>query len=139
MRQEDWNLLDIYWKSEYYINTCLPFGLRSTPFLFNKLADAIHWILLNNYEVHRLLHYLDDFLTAGPADSDTCYHNLSTMKSLCQTIGAPIKEEKVEGPTTRLTCLGIVLDTVTMEASISEELKTSLLTAIYSFRTFKNV
>ena len=53
------------------------------------------------------------------------------MRSLCQAIGAPIKEEKVEGPTTRLTFLGIVLDTVSMEASISVERKTSLLTAVH--------
>ena len=66
VRQEDWNLLGIHWKSKYYIDTCLPFGLRSAPFLFNRLADAIHWILQNNYEVHHLLHYLDDFLTVGP-------------------------------------------------------------------------
>ena len=94
-------------------------------------------VLQNNYEVHHLLHYLDDFLTAGPAYSNTCHHNLSAMKSLCQAIGAPIKEEKVEGPTTRLTFLGIVLDTVSMEASISVERKTSLLTAIHSFLTFR--
>ena len=137
MRQQDWNLLGIYWKSHYYIDTCLPFGLRSAPFLFNQLADAIHWILQNNYEVYYLLHYLDDFLTAGTADSDTCYHNLSTMRSLCQAIGAPIKEEKVEEPTTCLTFLGIVLDTVSMEASISADRKTSLLTAIHSFCTLK--
>ena len=107
--------------------------MRSAPFLFNQLADAIHWILQNNYEVHYLLHYLDDFLTAGPAYSNICHHNLSAMRSLYQAIGAPIKEEKVEGPTTRLTFLGIVLDTVSMEASISIECKTSLLTAIQSF------
>ena len=59
------------------------------------------------------------------------------MRSLCQAIGAPIKEEKVEGPTTCLTFLGIVLDTVSMEASISVERKTSLLTAIHSFLTFR--
>ena len=102
VRQQDWNLLEIYWKSHYYIDTCLPFGLRSAPFLFNQLADAIYWILQNNCEVHHLLHYLDEFLTAGPRDSDICHHNLSTMKSLCQAIGTPIKEETVEGPTTRL-------------------------------------
>ena len=61
------------------------------------------------------------------------------MKSLCQAIGAPIKEEKVEGPTTCPIFLGIVLDTVSMEASISADRKTSLLTAIHSFRTLKNV
>ena len=44
VRQEDWNLLSIYWQNEYYIDTCLPFGLRSAPFLFNQLADTIHWI-----------------------------------------------------------------------------------------------
>ena len=43
VRQEDWNLLGIHWKRKYYIeDTCLPFGLRSAPFLFNRLADAIH-------------------------------------------------------------------------------------------------
>ena len=52
------------------------------------------------------------------------------MLSLCNRIGAPIKTEKVEGPTTRLTFLGIVLNTITMEASISSERKSSLLTAI---------
>ena len=59
------------------------------------------------------------------------------MRSLCQAIGAPIKEEKVEGTTTRLTFLGIALDTVSMEASVSVEHKTSLLTAIHSFLTFR--
>ena len=137
VRQEDWNLLGIYWQNEYYIDTCLPFGLCSAPFLFNQLTDAIHWMLQNNYDVYHLLHYLDDFLTAGPADSDTCYHNLSAMKSLCHAIGAPIKEEKVEGPTTRITFLEIVVDTISMEASISQERKTSLLTAILSFHSLK--
>ena len=137
VRQEDWNLLGIYWQNEYYIDTCLPFGLHSAPFLFNQLADAIHWILQNNCDVYHLLHYLDDFLTAGPADSHTRYHNLSAMKSLCHAIGAPIKEEKVEGPTTRITFLGIVLDIMSMEASISQERKTSLLTAILSFHSLK--
>ena len=57
------------------------------------------------YEVHHFLHYLDDFLTAGPADSNTCNHNLT---ALCQAIRAPIKDEKVEVPTIRLTLLEIV-------------------------------
>ena len=45
------------------------------------------------------------------------------MLSLCNRIGAPIKTEKVEGPTTCLTFLGIVLNTNTMKASISYEQK----------------
>ena len=100
-------------------------------FLFNQLTDAIHWILQNNYEVHHLLHYLDDFLTPGAADSNTCYLNLSAIKLLCQTTG---QGRKVEGLTTCLTFLGIGLDTVSMEVSISVERSTSLpIIAIYLF------
>ena len=116
VQQSDWNLLGIHWRDKYYIDTCLPFGLRSAPFLFNQLADAIHWTLHQQYGVRHLLHYLDDFFTAGPPNSNECHQNLSHMLSLCNRIGAPTKTEKVEGPTTRLTFLGIVLDTITMEA-----------------------
>ena len=61
VRQADWNLLGICWQGKYYIDTCLPFGLRSAPYIFNRLATAIHWILQNNYNVQFILHYLDDF------------------------------------------------------------------------------
>ena len=30
---EDWNLLGIQWHQRFYVDTCLPFGLRSAPFL----------------------------------------------------------------------------------------------------------
>ncbi|KAL5515952.1 hypothetical protein EMCRGX_G001203 [Ephydatia muelleri] len=38
---------------------------RSVPSIFNKFANAIHWILENNYGA-TILHYLDDFLLVGP-------------------------------------------------------------------------
>jgi len=71
--------------------------------------------------VHHWLHYLDHLLTAGSATPNVYHENLSQMLSLCNRIGAPIKTEKVEGPTTCLTFLGIVLNTNTMEASISSK------------------
>ena len=91
----DWNLLGIQWRGEFYVDTCLPFGLRSAPYLINRLSQAIHWILANNYGVQHLLRYLDDFLTVGPADSPVCYHNLNAMLSLCQNINAPVKTSKI--------------------------------------------
>ena len=65
VRPEDWNLLGICWRQQFFIDTCLPFGLRSAPYLFNQLSIAIHWILHHSYGVQHLLHYLDDFFTAG--------------------------------------------------------------------------
>ena len=107
VRPEDWNLLGICWRNRFFVDTCLPFGLRSAPHLFNQLSIAIHWVLQHSYGVHHLLHYLDDFFTAGPANSSQCSENLQSMFTLCSNINAPIKLLKVEGPTTSLTFLGI--------------------------------
>ena len=87
----------------------------------------MHWKLENNYGVSLILHYLDDFLTAGPPNSNACANNLHSMLTLCDKINAPIKPAKVEGPTTSLAFLGIQNNTISMEASITSERKQSLL------------
>jgi len=55
--------LGICWRNQFYVDTCLPFSLRSAPYLFNQLSIAIHWILQHSYGVQYLLHCLDDFFT----------------------------------------------------------------------------
>ena len=59
--RQDWELLSLYWNKQYYVDTCLPFGWMSSPFLFNQFTQALHWILVNNHKL-QLIHYLDDFL-----------------------------------------------------------------------------
>jgi len=44
VNKADWPLLGIYWQGCYYIDKVLPFGLRSSPYLFNRLADALNYI-----------------------------------------------------------------------------------------------
>ena len=41
VRRQDWELLYMKWKEVYYLDTCLPFGLRSAPYLFNQFAEAL--------------------------------------------------------------------------------------------------
>ena len=89
VRSADWNLLGIYWKKQFFIDTCLPFGLRSAPFLFNRLSSALYWIVQHNYGVEHLLHYLDDFLTTGSASSNICEQNLNAMLALCNKLDVP--------------------------------------------------
>ena len=125
----DWNLLGMQWRGKFYIDTFLPFGLR---FLFNQLSVVIHWILQQKYSIHHLLHYLDDIFTAGAPASQECSSNLSTMLSLCHRINAPVKPSKIEGPTTRLTFLGILIDTSTMTASITDDRKQDLISSLRS-------
>jgi len=49
------------------------------------------------------------------------------MFTLCENINTPIKHSKMEGLTTSLTFLGLHLNSVTMEASISDDRKCALL------------
>jgi len=53
------------------------------------------------------------------------------MFSLCEAIQAPIKLSKVEGPTTSMTFLGIHLNSIAMEASISADRKQALLDEVH--------
>ena len=92
---------------------CTP-GLRSAPKLFSSLADALEWILMDN-GVTFSLHYLDDFLTAGRANTGQCEANLQKIYDICRRLGVPLKMEKIEDPTTILTFLGIELDTTKLE------------------------
>ena len=54
VRKEDWELLGIHWQGHYYVDTHLPFGLRSAPYLFNQFDEALHWILTNYYAIPNL-------------------------------------------------------------------------------------
>lgn len=76
----------------------LPFGLRSSPYLFNCLADAFEWILKNNYHTHDLMHYLDDYFTVGPPQSDICATNIQTVVHVVSRLGIPLAPDKLEGP-----------------------------------------
>ena len=111
----------------------LTFWLTFLSILFNQFSSSFHWILQHSYNVQHLLHYLDDFFMAGPSNSPICAQNLSKMLSLCNSINAPLKLEKVEGPTACLTFLGIQIDTNTMQASIFADTKQALLDVLHNF------
>jgi hypothetical protein len=60
----DWPLLGFPWEGTFYAEQFLPFGLRTSPYIFNLFAEGFHWIVqqrLLSLRVH-VIHYLDDFL-----------------------------------------------------------------------------
>ena len=89
----DCNLLAMEWKGGIYIDTCLPFGLHSTPKLFNLMADFLEWIL-QEQGVTYLLHYLDDYLTLGYPGSQECCNNLQAILTTCKILGVPLALER---------------------------------------------
>ena len=118
----DRHLLGIEWREFIYVDNCLPFGLGSAPRLFNILAELLSWIVKSkgvSFPIH--YQYLDYFLTVSPAASSTCQQNLQIFKNTCEELEVPLALEKVEGPTTCLTFLGITLDMQRMKICLPEE------------------
>ena len=132
VRAADWDLLGMFWKGSYYGDTCLPFGLRSTPCLFNHFAEALHWILVTNYQVEAI-HYLDDFLIVGAAGRDQCAASVWATLSACEHLGVPIAFDKLEGPSTQITFLGILLDSEALTLSLPQEKLAEILLLVQSW------
>ena len=103
---DDHPLLDIQWGADTFVDTALPFGLRLAPNIFSAFADALAWILQSRGVVWQL-HYCNDFLFLGPPSDNTCAAALQQALDTCRQLGVPVSVHKTEGPTTRLTFLGI--------------------------------
>lgn len=116
---DDYELLGMFWDGKYYFDKVLPFGLRSAPFIFNQLSDAVEWILLNNCKISFACHILDDFLIMEPKapsmpHDSTCLQSLSKMLLTFHDLKIPSAPGKTQGPLQVLEFMGIILDTVKM-------------------------
>ena len=100
-----------YWKERY-----LPFGLRTSPFLFDLFARALNWILIAVLGWSFVLHYLDDFFAILPpqADAEAYCRNFDAV---CNQLGLVINHSKdVMG--TKADFLGIELDSILMQGRL---------------------
>ena len=105
-------LLMFEWLGVIYADLFLPFGLVTSPFLFNMFAEALHWILKFRYK-QDVVHYLDDFLLIGGT-------NTSLFGQVCKFLGVEEKTSKsLDGFIVDFT--GIELDTDQMEARLPRD------------------
>ena len=131
---DDHPLLGIQWHEDTFIDTALPFGLRSAPKIFSAFADALAWVLHIRGVAHQL-HYLDDFLFMGPPQSSSCARALHTTMDTCSQLGVPVATHKTEGPASQLTFLGIQIDTQAMTLSLPKEKLARILGLVLSWRS----
>ena len=130
---EDRPLLGMEWNGQYFMDTALPFGLRSAPKIFNALADGLMW-MFKRFGVEFVMHYLDDYLFGGQAGTNQCEKALTIGIGVCDEVGAPVAQQKVEGPTTTIQFLGILLDTVAMELQLPADKLRRLKALIVKFK-----
>lgn len=136
---DDYELLGMCWKGKYYYDKVLPFGLRSAPYIFNQLSDALEWILKNKCLISFVCHILDDFLIMEPASPGVlqeiaCQTSLNAMLLTFKNLNIPIAPGKTEGPRTVLEFMGIILDTIRMEARLPADKIERLRTAFELFQ-----
>lgn len=130
----------MFWNRQYYFDKVLPFGLRSAPYIFNQLSDAIEWILLNECAISFVCHILDDFLIVEPLcptppfDS-ICRARLSSMILSFKNLNVPISAAKTEGPSRALQFMGIILDPGRMEARLPEDKVERMKSALSTFQS----
>ena len=113
VRPDQWPLLCFQWLGQFFVDTRLPFGSRSSPFIFNTFAMALAWIVLNVGRLAVLIHYLDDYFLASPSEAG-CRGDMDVFLGICRSLGVPIAEDKTEGPSTSLVFLGIEIDSAAM-------------------------
>ena len=111
VRPEDWVHLGYCWFDKYFVVTRLPFGSRSSPFIFNQFAEALLWILVTVFGIPYVIHYLDNFLLCNYSHA-LCARDMVITQSTFSELGVPLASNKVIGPTQRITYLGIEIDTV---------------------------
>lgn len=131
---DDWPLLCYQWENKYFVDLCLPFGLRSSPALFNRLADALEAVFKHRGAAP-VEHYLDDYITAGPPGVGSCASNKTIMLDTCAQLGVLTSPGKALGPDTCLPVLGIEVDTVAWVTRLPAEKIDEYRTELARWRT----
>ena len=104
IRPSQWILMGSEWMGYYFIDIRLPFGLRSSPGIFNPFADTIYWILQNIYKLPYTIHYseptssLQRTLTPPKKNTNKPYKPF-------EVLGLPVATEKTVPPPTTTTSL----------------------------------
>ena len=121
VHQADHSVLGLSWMFEgnteptYLYDTRLPFGARLSPSVFNTLSQAVKRIMA--LKGHKIIAYCDDFLCTGNT-FEACLDSLNTLLKLCRDLGFAINYNKVMGPTTAITFLGINMDSDRMTVGL---------------------
>jgi hypothetical protein len=116
-------LLCMKWCNSFYADLALPFGLKSSPCIWERYATLTEWIL-RRAGVAFIVHYVDDFLVGGSADSDQCADAVAIIVREFKRFGIPLSLSKFEAEATSSTIarfLSIVIDTLCMETRLDPE------------------
>lgn len=125
---DDARLLGLTFDGHFYMETGLTFGGRSTPWLFNLFAEALHWVVQSTTACP-IEHYLDDFFGTMPSSAAPGLP-LHALALACSAFGLQLAPSKTSWNQTCLEILGIEIDTIRQTVGITVERRQRILNAI---------
>ena len=95
-------------KFYYFVDKCLPFGASISCAHFQAFSDAVAHIV-KYLTKQDLLNYLDDYFFVDIVQQ-LCNQQISKFLEVCDLIRFPVALEKTFWATTRITFLGLLID-----------------------------
>ena len=99
-------------KTVYLRDTRLCFGSKLAPGIFHRITQAVRRMLIRHGLTATVV-YLDDFFIKADTFQD-CLAAMNMLISLLRKLGFHINWKKVVDPTTKITFLGIEIDSIAM-------------------------
>ena len=112
----DLDLLGLHW-GNYFLDCSVPFGFKHGSSIFQRLSDSIRFIMAQ--EGHKIWNYIDDFLCISLPSQ--IHHIYDRLQQLLEELGLTVSSKKLVPPSTQVTCLGIVVNTVDFSIAIPVE------------------
>ena len=113
----DYSMIGYIINGEIYFDKVLPMGMRSAPYIAQRITNAIAFI--HRRMEYFLLNYVDDFV--GAETENKIWAAFNALSELLEELQVETSKEKIVPPTTRLEFLGITFDFTKMTMEISEE------------------
>ena len=103
----DYDPLGLSWHN-IYVDTCVAFGSRHGSQIFQRCSDTICFNMRKNG--HKLVAYIDNYIGFGARfNAKGSFHFLY---DLLIRLGLTISKKKLVRPGTKVTCLGVEIDTL---------------------------
>lgn len=95
-------------------------GIQVFSTVFEHSCSPLTWLLHHRTGLKDMVHYPDDFLFLGPAQSGKCAQLQCGFIAFAIELGVLVVYEKTEGPSMVLIILGIMLETVQQTSRLSQ-------------------
>ena len=104
---------------KYFTDNFLCFGLKNAPSIFHRISCALTRMMARK-GFSNIVNYLDDFLIVA-SSREECLRAQLTLIHLLHSLGFQVNWSKLSGPSQSVKFLGIILDSIAMQAFVPED------------------